>query len=256
MSGSEVKIERMPVDKNRKIVPAIIIVCAVFSAASVFSRPEIFKKESGTAWREEFVPAFGSGINSLPAGWKLKRKPGTNPAIFSIKKDLKEGGSFLHMKADLRQSASLITRVDGMDITKTPLLRWRWRATVLPEGADGRVKSRDDQAIGIYVGAGNILNNKSVSYRWDTQTPRGAEGNCTYGIGAIRVKWYTLRNKEDLEDNKWFIEERNVLKDFKNAWGFYPEKIYLSVSCNSQYTNSQAGADLDWIEFVNAPQSE
>lgn len=238
-----------------KVVSAIIIICAVFAAASVFLRLEIFKKEPAVTLREEFIPGPKAATGSLPAGWELKRKPGTKPAVFSIKNHPGQGGFFLHMEAD-RASSSLITRIDGVDIKKTPFLRWRWRATVLPAGADGRVRSRDDQAIGIYVGSGSKLNNKSVSYRWDTRTPRGAEGNCAYGMGTIKVRWYTLRNKEDLKDNKWFIENRNVAEDFKNAWGFYPEKIYLSVSCNSQYTNSQAVADLDWIEFIDAPKNE
>ncbi len=245
----------MLINRNKKIVAAIIIVCAVFFAALIFLRLEIFKKDLGTVWREEFIPDPTAGMSSLPAGWKLEKKPGTKPAVFSIKSDLAQGGSFLNMEAD-KASASLITRIDGVDITKTPILRWRWRATILPEEADGRLRSRDDQAIGIYVGTGTILINKSVSYRWDTLTPRGTEGNCAYGMGGIQVKWYTLRNKEDLEGNKWFIEERNVAEDFKNAWGFYPKKIYLSISCNSQYTKSQAAADLGRIEFISITQAK
>ena len=150
-----------------------------------------------------------------------------------------------------RASSSLITGVDGVDLKKTPILRWRWRATVLPEGADGRVRLKDDQAIGIYVGSGSPLNNKSVSYRWDTETPKGTEGNCAYGLGGIKVKWHTLRNREDAVAGVWFTEERNIAEDFKNAWDFYPDKIYLSISCNSQYTKSLASADLGWIEFIS-----
>jgi len=153
------------------------------------------------------------------------------------------------MEAD-KASGNLITSVDGIDIAKSPLLRWRWRATVLPNGADGRVRALDDQAIGIYIGSGSTLSNKSISYRWDTETPKGTEGNCSYGMGTVKVKWFTLRNKEDVKDNAWLVEERNIAEDFKQAWGFYPEKIYLSVSCNSQYTGSRAGADLDWVEFT------
>ncbi len=245
----------MIINRNTKIVAAIIIVCTVFSAAVIFLRFEIFKKESWTIWREEFIPDPAAGANSIPAGWKLEKKPGTKPAVFSIKNDPAQSGSFLNMEAD-KASASLITKIYDVDITKTPVLRWRWRATILPEEADGRLRSRDDQAIGIYVGTGTILNNKSISYRWDTLTPKGTEGNSAYGMGRIRVKWYTLRNNEDLKGNKWFVEERNVARDFKNAWGFYPEKIYLSISCNSQYTRSQAAADLDRIEFIGITQAK
>ena len=96
-----------------------------------------------------------------------------------------------------------------------------------------------------------MLNKKTISYRWDTETPDGTEGNCVYGDGTIDVKWFTLRNKEEAGNGKWYTEERNCAEDFKKAWGFYPKRVFLSVSCNSQYTGTKAAADLDWIEFAN-----
>ena len=230
-----------------RIISIIIIACAVIFAAIFFSHSMISRRAVTVGWKEDFS---GTGGSSLPEGWKLVRKPGTRSAVFLVKRDTKENISFLHMEAD-KASASVITRITDVNITKTPFLRWRWRVASLPKGADGRVKAKDDQAIGIYVGTGNVLNNKSISYRWDTETPKGDSGNCAYGLGRIKVKWYTLRNKEDARGGQWFIEERNVAEDFKKAWGFYPEKIYLSISCNSQYTDSQAAADLNWIEFIS-----
>ena len=93
---------------------------------------------------------------------------------------------------------------------------------------------------------------KSVSYRWDTETPKGSEGNCAYGAGTIKIKWFALRNKEDTL-GEWFTEERNVAEDFYKAWGYYPEDVYVSISCNSQYTGGKASADLDWIEITSVP---
>jgi hypothetical protein len=200
-------------------------------------------------WKEDFVSVPSYGRAAIPEGWVLRKKPGTKSAIFSAMKDPQRGLSFLRMKAD-SASASLITRLDGIDIKKTPLLKWRWRATRLPNGADGRVESKDDQAIGIYIGSGSPLNNKSVSYRWDTETPKGAKGSSAYGLGWIKVKWFTLRNKKDCKKGRWFTEERNVAEDFKDAWGFYPATVYLSISCNSQYTGSTASAELNWIELT------
>ena len=201
--------------------------------------------------KEEFIWGYGAGGSVIPDGWKLVKKPGTKSAVFLVRRDLQGNTSFLHMESD-KASASLLIDIDGFDLQKEPILRWRWRAGVLPDKADGRIKSKDDQAIAIYVGTGGVVNNKSVSYRWDTETPKGARGNCTYGLGTRKIKWHTLRNKFDSKDGQWFIEERNVVEDFKKAWGFYPDRIYLAVSCNSQYTGSRASADLDWIEFTSA----
>ena len=233
----------------------LIIGCAAIAAALFFTRPIVVKgfipasiKEKATVgWKKGFPRSEKGG---LPAGWKLAKKPGTKSATFLVETDTENNAPFLRMTAD-KASASLVTSVDGVDLARTPVLRWRWRANTLPEGADGRTRGKDDQAIGIYIGEGSALNNRSMSYRWDTETPKGAEGDSAYGLGGIKVKWHTLRNKTDAADGRWYVEERNVAEDFKKAWGHYPEKIYLSVSCNSQYTRSSASADLGWVEFIS-----
>ncbi len=235
-----------------RIAIIAIIGCAAIATETANGDAPLPEKKVKVAWREAFAPAPDAGNNALPKNWVVQGKPGTLPAVFSTMIDSGKNIYFLHMEAD-RGSASIITNVTGVDLSRTPLIRWRWRATTLPEGADGRVRTKDDQAIGIYVGTGSTFSNRSVSYRWDTETPKGAEGNAAYGLGTVKVKWYTLKNKDDAKGGGWFTEERNIAEDFKQAWGFYPEEIYVSVSCNSQYTGSQAAADLGWIEFVSLP---
>ncbi len=204
--------------------------------------------ETPAAWREDFSPSRGGGHGGFPSGWVLKGKPGTKKAEFFVASGDDSGKFYLSMNSD-RSSASVLTDASGIDLTKTPIMRWRWKADILPEGADGRIRSRDDQAIGLYVGAGSVIDNRSISYRWDTDTPRNTEGSSIYGFGTVKIKWITLRNKSDFVPGRWLIEERDVAKDFKKAWGYIPDKIYLSVSCNSQYTNSRSAAGLEWIEF-------
>ena len=226
-----------------KIILVAGIICIVISSVLFLNGFAITEKEPQVSWREDFssVPE-----GETPPGWRLKGKPGTEKAKFSVEKE--KDISFLRMEAD-NESASLLTDIKGLDLLKTPILSWRWRAVTLPKGADGRFRSKDDQAIGVYVGTGSVLNNKSISYRWDTDTPKGSEGNVTYGVGTVNVKWFTLRNKEDLKKDQWYTEKRNFLEDFEKAWGFVPNKIYLGISCNSQYTGTHAAADLEWIEL-------
>ena len=66
----------------------------------------------------------------------------------------------------------------------------------------------------------------------------------------VKVKWFSLRNQQDGDGKTFFVEQRNVAEDFKQAFGSLPGKIGIGISCNSQYTASQAQANLDWIEFV------
>jgi hypothetical protein len=209
------------------------------------------EKEKGmpAIWKEDFSDTTLTKGSLVPDGWTVRGKPGTKPAVFSVINDDTGASPYLHIEAD-NASATLITKAEGIDLNTTSLLKWRWRIVELPQGADGRISAKDDQAIGIYVGTGGFGSNKSISYRWDTLTPKGSEGNASYGAGTVKVKWYTLRNSDDAKKGEWISEERDIAKDFKDAWGFCPKKVYVSVSCNSQYTGTRAAADLNWIEFV------
>jgi hypothetical protein len=171
---------------------------------------------------------------------------GTKSAEFKISSD--KDSSFLRMDAD-KATASAVCGLDGLNPKDAPRIRWCWRMIKLPSGADAMEESKDDQAIGIYIGAGGFFSKKSVSYRWDTETPVSSEGSCAYGIGTIKIKWFTLRDKND-PIGEWIVEERNWLEDYKKAWNKTPGKIYITISCNSQYTGTTAAAELKWIEFL------
>lgn len=191
-------------------------------------------------WSEDF--------DSLPKGWEVKGKPGTKAAEFFIEKSEDGTESWLGMRAD-NATATFAVDLDNIDLTETPLLKWRWRVTVFPTEADGRELKKDDQAIGIYISEGSRLRQKSLAYRWETETPVGEEGTAKYGMGVVTVKWISLRNKEDADGKTFLEEERNLAEDFEKAFGYIPKKINIGISCNSQYTGSKAEAQLDWIKI-------
>lgn len=195
-------------------------------------------------WRQEF--------GSMPSDWKLRGKPGTPNAVFTVGRSSDGSNTWLNMSAD-KASASLVVELPGVKLKDTPILRWAWRVTVFPEGADGRESAKDDQAIGVYVSTGGMFSQQSLAYRWETETPIGAEGTASYAGGVVKVKWICLRNKTSVQGETFLVEERNVAEDFKSRFGSVPDKIGLSISCNSQYTGSKAEAQLAWIEFVSAP---
>jgi Protein of unknown function (DUF3047) len=184
-------------------------------------------------WREDF--------DRQPPGWEVRRKPGAKLGDFHV-----ENGMLVMKTAN--ESGMLATHLEHVDLHQTPILRWRWRATTLPIGADGRVSERDDQAIAIYVSAGGPLRQKSIAYRWETDTPVGTEGEASYAAGIVKTKWTAVRNAKDV--GSFFVEERNVASDFERAFGFVPEDISIGVTCNSQYTGTSAAAELDWIELL------
>ncbi|MBX3024005.1 DUF3047 domain-containing protein [bacterium] len=215
----------------RPATAALLLVCA----GSAFAHD---------VWREEF--------RSLPLGWEVRTVPGTAVTKFRADPDGADGAGVLVMEAD-NASATFATQLKTVDLRRTPLLRWRWRVLEYPRDADGRVKARDDQAIAIYVSHGGLLGQRSIAYRWETDTPVGTEGDATYAAGIVKVHWIAVRNAAD-GTGQFHIDERNVAADFQRVFGFVPDDPIIAVTSNSQYTGSRAVAELDWLEL--APLAE
>ncbi len=187
---------------------------------------------------------------SIPEDWEYKGKPGTPDIKCSIV-DI-DSSKVLKLESEKASGTILYDLSGKVDFDKYPIMRWKWRMEKMPDGADGREKSKDDQAIALYIGAGRFLTT-SLAYRWETETPKNIEGNAQYGAGFVSVKWISVRNKEDKLDT-WYIEERNVGEALKKLFnGNIPSKnIALSISANSQYTGTKSIAYREYIEFCPA----
>ncbi len=192
-------------------------------------------------------------FHTIPSAWSVHGKPFTKASVFEPQENPAQPGHRWLSVTSENASASLLSSYPlPINLKKTPIIRWRWRATVLPPGADGRDPKKDDQVIGLYVSSGNKIRQQSIAYRWETETPVGSEGTIRYA-NLFAVKWFTLRNETYADGETFFIEERNVAEDFKKTFGAIPDQIGLGISCNSQYTDSRSVAQLDWIEFVALP---
>ena len=222
--------------------PTRTIAAAVLLIVSAGTCAVVADEMRSAGWREDF--------RAQPKGWEVRRKPGAKLAEFRIEPASGDHDGALFMTAD-KASGMFAVHLGQVDLHRTPILRWRWRAITLPTGADGRVRERDDQAIAIYVSTGGPLRQKSVAYRWETDTPVGSEGDSSYAAGIVKAKWIALRNSKDA--GAFFVEERNVAHDFQHAFGFVPDDVSIGVTCNSQYTGTTAAAELDWVELVPAP---
>jgi len=196
-----------------------------------------------TPWRQNFT--------NMPSGWSVEGKPAVSKAVFTA--GYADGTNcVLRMTAD-NASATLKSDKLSVDLKKTPILRWRWKAVTLPTGGDGRKSETDDQAIGIYISSGGFFSQQSAAFRWETATPKGVDGRAKYGGGMMSIYWVCVRNQDDLKSAGWFVEEVNVADAYRKAFGKVPERIGVGISCNSQYTGTKAEALLDWVEFVAAP---
>ena len=213
---------------------------AVVSAAPAVPSPVI---------RIDFSHAKKEG--KTVTGWTYKGKLGTGDASFDVRE--LDGMKVLYMESR-NSTGSLLFDISSIDLKKYPYMSWKWRVDVLPEGADGEIPAKDDQAIGIYVGSGSSFSQESIALRWETKTGKGKSGFVKYGMGAVKVHWVCIRNEKD-GLKRWQVDEYNVYEALNKIFkGNVPRKnIAITLSANSQYTGSSSAAYLEYIQFSAKP---
>ena len=220
--------------KTKFFLPLVLFIFLPLSAAA-----------AGASVRFDFQTAE-TDEDGIPSGWTYRGKFGTPDVEFRIVQD-KEAGKVLQVVSN-RGSGVIMRELGKVDLNKYPIMRWKWRADKLPAGADARIKAKDDQGLSIYIGYGRFRQT-SVSYAWQTETPKGAKGKSVYN-GLVTTYWFSVRNKEDAE-GVWQTEERNVRDDILREFGTseLPEDLALTISSNSQYTGTSCRMSLAYIEF-------
>ena len=225
--------------------PAAAAAVSLLAASSLSAAP-VAKDQTV---RIDFSKAVQDG--KAVTGWTYKGKFGTSDAEFSIQ--TVDGVKVLRMVSK-KATGSLLYDISGIDLKKYPYMRWKWRVDALPAGADGENEDKDDQAIGIYIGSGSTFSQESLALRWETVTPKGKTGFVKYGMGTVKVHWVCVRNQKD-GLKRWYVDECNLYQELKKIFnGDVPKKnIAITLSANSQYTETSSDAYLEYIEFSSVP---
>ena len=149
-------------------------------------------------------------------------------------------------------SGFIITMPRDLDLRKYPYLHWRWRL-VRPLNIGAGSADPDDQAGVIYVADGTNLRHSTLGYRWEHNTPVGAESLIQDRGGLTTVKSICLRNRTS-PLGEWVEEERNVLIDYRAAIGkTLSIGFALTVGANTQHSQSDTRLEIDFIEFRSTP---
>ena len=223
--------------------PAALLTAAFFALSAAEPLPPV----APGGWRIDFGAC--PLAKDLPVGWEFRAgKPFVTDTAFAV--ELNERGERV-MVVTADRATGMVIGVAGGDLKRCPILRWKWRARNLPKGADSRVPEKDDQVLAIYMGAGGALHRKSISYRWDTDTPIGTEGKTNYAGGLVSAFYRTICNRET-PVGEWRIDEADVAADFERQYGFLPapERFIIGVAANSQHTDSMTIGEVAWIELV------
>lgn len=127
------------------------------------------------------------------------------------------------LQADSRAAASGLVKKLDLDPRTAPILSWRWKvAGTIPQG-DERTKAGDDYAARIYVVFPHWFfpKTRTLNYIWANRLPQGESLPNAYTGNAVMIAVQSGSAKA----GQWLTERRNIVADFRRAFGEEPPKI-------------------------------
>jgi hypothetical protein len=202
----------------------------------------------------------------LPVGWK----PLTFPTIerHTTYTLAKEDGTTV-VKAMSDASAAGLTREIKVNLNQYPILSWRWKVTNVLKHGDVTKKEGDDYPARLYitfefdpVKAGFVEKAKfeiykliygqypplaAVNYIWESKAPKGTIVSSPY---TAHSKMIVVESGPALV-NQWVDEQRNLLEDYKKAFGEEPPLVSgVAIMTDTDNTGESAIAYYGDIVFT------
>jgi len=150
------------------------------------------------------------------------------------------------LRAESSAAASgLIYRIE-FEPAEFPILRWRWKIDGIVTKGNGRIKAGDDYAARIYVIFPHWLffKTRSLNYIWANRVPRGELLPNSFTANAMMISVESGSQRA----GEWVTEERNLLDDFRRAFGEDPPGVgAVAVMTDTDNTGGEAGACYDDI---------
>ena len=183
------------------------------------------------AWGQSTVLVdFSTTRETVPQGWELSTNKG-EPHLQLVQD---EGKQALHMRSD-QASFSLQKKIQ-ISLQASPFLVWDWKVTALPKGGDFRRSGSDDQAAQLIIA---FSSSHFLSYIWDSTAPKGL---IAAAPAPVFKKIFAVVMQSGTQGlGTWITERRNLIDDYKQAYGEAPEAIEgVRIQINSQHTQSRA----------------
>lgn len=214
------------------------------------------------------VPSFSAmepGRDFAP--WRESRLRGKAPTEYRLVAD--EG--LIVLRADAEASASALAFAVRLDPATFPVLRWRWKIERLLTSSDISTKRGDDYPARIYVTfeqdlkkLGWFARNRlrlarliygddvpagALCYVWDREAVAGTSVPNAY---TDRVQMIVVRSGAE-RVGEWTLESRNVLEDYRAAFGEAPPAINsIVVATDTDDTGESATSYFGDIEFAGS----
>ena len=191
----------------------------------------------------------------VPRGWNLLRFRGTKALTHYAPV---EDGNNVFVRAESNASGGPIYKIAKFDPQEYPYISWRWKAEDILEKGNAYSKEGNDFSVSL----GIIFDYDPHRASFMKKTIYGLI-KMLYGVyppdyviayvwgnGVYEKKGDMISNPYSdivmmfiLESgtprlNQWIIEERNILEDFKDAFGTYPEQRVGGIGIHTDSDNT------------------
>lgn len=126
------------------------------------------------------------------------------------------------IKAVSNSSASALLFKIDYDLKEYPVLSWQWKIDHVLKKGNAFKKEGDDYAARVYVVFPSFLiwRTKAINYIWSSKLKKGESVPNPFTGNAVMI---AIESGEE-NAGKWVTETRNVLQDYRNAFGKEPPK--------------------------------
>ncbi|MDD5670396.1 MAG: DUF3047 domain-containing protein [Candidatus Omnitrophica bacterium] len=158
------------------------------------------------------------------------------------------------LHATSQNAYSTIFKVVNVPLETKPVLAWEWRAIKFPTGKKNLsldAKGENDYAIRICAifARNNPLMTDVIQYIWDDYFPVGTHARSPY---SKNVRMLVVRSGTPPASEKWFLEKRDLRKDYEMLFGKmrYRSLKSIGITTNSDDTKTMSEAYVRriWIE--------
>ena len=208
----------------------IAVIAFSFYCAYAENLPKWFlfnKKESLKEWQEKIFK---------------------NRVMYTV--ELEKNSGYLLAKSD-KACSGLLHKIN-FSPKKFPMMSWYWQVIKFPEkkspdSQKGGWIERDDYAARVYVifPHWNFMQIKSIEYVWDEKLPERTIMASPY-FGNIKLIVAESGNKKIGE---WVFEKRNILEDYKKAFGRAPSSNVGAIALMTDTDNTLSTAEALYKEL-------
>lgn len=209
---------------------------------------------------------FSAESAKVPTPWQIIQ---LNKKVPPTRYQIRRWDGVLAIEAIADSSMALLARPVEVDLSRTPVLCWRWRIDAPLVKADMATKAGDDYAARVYVSFAMPASELSFMTRLKLKLARSIYGDAVpdaainyvwdnrYPVGTRMPNAYTDRTRMIVAETgaanagKWIVERHDVQQDELAGFGSKKARlIQLSVASDTDNTKEHAHAGFADFHFV------